>query len=80
MFRFGTQALVQDSARLFLLLTVLELLAAQGPAFLIYATSSMRGFMQLPGWLTLTVESVANCSASGISPLDSSATVRCPQV
>ena len=41
----------------FLLLTALELLAAPGSAFLISATSSMRGFMQLPGWPTLTVES-----------------------
>lgn len=52
-----------------------------GSAFLISATSSMRGLMQLPGWPTLNGgESVANCSASGMSPLDSLATVRCPQV
>jgi hypothetical protein len=57
MFRFVLEPWAQYSARFFLLLTALELLAAPGSAFLISATSSMRGFMQLPGWPTLTVES-----------------------
>ena len=44
----------------FLVLAALDQLAALGSAFLISAASSMRGFMQLPGWPTLNGgESVA---------------------
>jgi hypothetical protein len=52
-----TRALGNILPGFFLLLTALELLAAPGSAFLISATFLMCGFMQLPGWPTLTVES-----------------------